>query len=88
MNNQKTHQNSIKELRKSKKLSVALQNNCKNSKINNNVILIDIKESVLHTKPKIFKTKVIFTLEMKEKQEKWKSTEYWLMRTSQNKMKK
>lgn len=76
MNNQKTHLNSTKNLHKPDKLLTLHQQRSKNSKENNNVTLIDTKESVLLIKIRTFKIRVIFTLKTKERQEKWKNTEF------------
>lgn len=74
-NNQKTHQNFTKNLQKPDKLLTLHPQRSKNSRKNNNVTLIDTKESVLLIKIRTFKIKVIFTLKTKERQEKWKNTE-------------
>lgn len=73
--NQKTHQNFTKNHHKPDKLLTTDPLKLKSSKENNNVTLIDTKELVLHIETRTFKIRVIFTLRMKEKPEKWRNTE-------------
>lgn len=73
--NQKIHRNFTKNLHKPDKLLTIDQLRLKSSKENNNATLIDTKELVLHIETRTFKIRVIFTLRMREKPEKWKNTE-------------
>ena len=73
--NQKIHQNFTKNLHKPDKLLTIDLQKLKSSKENNNATLIDTKELVLHIETRTFKIRVIFTLKMREKPEKWKNTE-------------
>lgn len=73
--NQKIHQNFTKNLDKPDKLLTIDLLKLKSSKENNNATLIDTKELVLHIETRTFKIRVIFTLKMREKPEKWKNTE-------------
>jgi len=88
MRGQKISQSSTKELLKQSRRLITHQNKSRNSEEKSKDIWIDIKRSELHTKRNIKKTQDIFTSRTKERQERWKNTEFWQTKILRKKTKK